>query len=256
MPQPGGRLRLADRAAAQLLAGVVVEPGWQPYLLDRDRPVEQQVEGTPDRPHAAAGQVFDQAVPPGQHKSGPDRCAAHRDPLTPLGRQCNGVSVKSVRIVQLDPATLRALADGELPSATPVPLTDHLTVPEHRPLWRRRSQQVCADPTAAAWVTGVVWAPVIGVAVGRPVSTDDRTRPARSRSATRSTRRTSAGATAGPRSPRCWSGRPASRRSGRCGRAYGRTTCLRALVESFGFVPVGQQWDDEDGLETVYERPA
>jgi RimJ/RimL family protein N-acetyltransferase len=30
----------------------------------------------------------------------------------------------------------------------------------------------------------------------------------------------------------------------------------RALVESFGFVPVGQQWDDEDGLETVYERPA
>ena len=30
----------------------------------------------------------------------------------------------------------------------------------------------------------------------------------------------------------------------------------RALVESFGFIPVGQQWDDEDGLETVYERPA
>jgi RimJ/RimL family protein N-acetyltransferase len=30
----------------------------------------------------------------------------------------------------------------------------------------------------------------------------------------------------------------------------------RALVESFGFVPVGQQWDDEDGLETIYERPA
>jgi hypothetical protein len=29
-----------------------------------------------------------------------------------------------------------------------------------------------------------------------------------------------------------------------------------ALVDSCGFVAVGQQWDEEDGLRTVYERPA
>ena len=28
-----------------------------------------------------------------------------------------------------------------------------------------------------------------------------------------------------------------------------------ALVRSFGFVHIGEQWDDEDGLELVFERP-
>lgn len=167
------------------------------------------------------------------------------------------MSVKSVRIVQLDPATLRALADGELPSATPVPLTDHLTAPEHRPLWRRRSQQVCADPTAAAWVTGVVWAPVIGVAVGRAgfhgppdaagtVEVGYAIDPAYQR---RGYGRAALAALLE---------RAAREPAVRTVRASVRPDNLpsRALVESFGFVPVGQQWDDEDGLETVYERPA
>lgn len=28
-----------------------------------------------------------------------------------------------------------------------------------------------------------------------------------------------------------------------------------ALVTAFGFTPVGEQWDEEDGLETIYELP-
>jgi L-amino acid N-acyltransferase YncA len=28
-----------------------------------------------------------------------------------------------------------------------------------------------------------------------------------------------------------------------------------ATIRPFGFVQVGEQWDDEDGLELVYERP-
>lgn len=60
--------------------------------------------------------------------------------------------------MHLDPATLHALAAGELPIASPVPLTDHLASLEHRPLWRRRSRQVAVDPAAAARVTGVFWA--------------------------------------------------------------------------------------------------
>ena len=29
-----------------------------------------------------------------------------------------------------------------------------------------------------------------------------------------------------------------------------------ATLRPFGFTRVGEQWDDEDGLEIVYERPA
>jgi RimJ/RimL family protein N-acetyltransferase len=165
--------------------------------------------------------------------------------------------VKSVRIVHLDPPTLHALAAGEPPLASPVPLTDHLAGPEHRPLWRRRSRQVAADPAAADWVTGLIWAPEIRTAVGR----------------------------AGFHGPPDAAGTvevgyaidPAYRRQGYARAALGAlleraagepaVTTVRAsvrpdnvgsrtLVEAFGFVPVGQQWDDEDGLETVYERPA
>ncbi|WP_412175683.1 GNAT family N-acetyltransferase [Cellulomonas sp. SG140] len=32
-------------------------------------------------------------------------------------------------------------------------------------------------------------------------------------------------------------------------------TASRALVASFGLVEVGEQWDDEDGLETIFELP-
>jgi [ribosomal protein S5]-alanine N-acetyltransferase len=33
-------------------------------------------------------------------------------------------------------------------------------------------------------------------------------------------------------------------------------TASRRLVEQYGFVEVGEQLDDEDGLEIVYEVPA
>jgi RimJ/RimL family protein N-acetyltransferase len=177
--------------------------------------------------------------------------------LKSLDGMCNGRAVKSVRIVQLDPATVRALASGARPAASPVPLTDHLTDPEHRPLWRRRSRQIDEDPAAAAWVTGVVWDPEIGTAVGR----------------------------AGFHGPPDEAGMvevgyaidPAYRRQGYARAALAvllaraasepavttvrasvrpDNTGSRALVAEFGFVAVGEQWDDEDGLETVYERPA
>ena len=166
--------------------------------------------------------------------------------------------MKSVRIVQLDPATLRALAAGELPLASPVPLTDHLTGPEHRPLWRRRSRQVAADPAAA----GVGHRCRLGARRSAspsagPASTDRRTRPAWSRSATRSTPRTGARGYARAALAALLD-RAAREPAVHTVRASVRPDNLasRALVESFGFVPVGQQWDDEDGLETVYERPA
>jgi RimJ/RimL family protein N-acetyltransferase len=165
--------------------------------------------------------------------------------------------VKSVRIVQLDPATLRSLAAGEPPVASPMPLTDYLTGPEHRPLWRRRSRQVAADPAAAAWVTGLVWAPAIGTAVGRAGfhgPPDDAGMVEIGYAIDPAYRRQGYARAALTALLDRATREPSVRRV----RASVRpdNVASRALLESFGFVPVGEQCDYEDGLETVYERPA
>lgn len=143
-----------------------------------------------------------------------------------------------------------------MPAAGPVPLTEHLAGPEHRSLWRRRSRQVDADPAAAAWITGVVWDPEIRTAVGRAgfhgppdgtgmVEVGYAIDPAyRRRGYARAALAVLLDRAA--REPAVMTVR-ASVRPDNVG--------SRALVAEFGFVPVGEQWDDEDGLETVYERP-
>jgi RimJ/RimL family protein N-acetyltransferase len=170
---------------------------------------------------------------------------------------CKGAAVKSVRIVQLDAATLAALAAGKPPTGSRVPLTEDLAGPDHQALWRRRSLQVAADPAAAAWVTGVVWAPDIAVAVGRAGfhGPPDATGMVEVGYAIDPAYRRQGYARA---ALAALLDRAAREPAVRTVRASVRpdNVASRALVESFGFVPVGQQWDDEDGLETVYERPA
>lgn len=165
-----------------------------------------------------------------------------------------------VRIVQLDPATLAALADGDLGAAaatSPVPLTDYCVTEDWRWTWRYRAAQVLEDPTSREWVTGLVWAVDLGQVVGR----------------------------AGFHGPPDDGGMvevgyavdPGFRRRGFAAAALQTmldraaadptVTVVRAsispgnlpserLVARFGFVQVGEQWDEEDGLELVYERPA
>jgi RimJ/RimL family protein N-acetyltransferase len=162
-----------------------------------------------------------------------------------------------VRIVQLEPAALRALAEGDPASASAaagLPLTPYLAGPDCRGVWRRRSDQVRADPGSAGWVTGIVWDDGRRLAVGR----------------------------AGFHGPPDAAGMvevgyaidPAHRRQGyaraalvalldRAAREPGvRTvratvspdnTASRELILQYGFVEVGEQWDEEDGLEIVYE---
>jgi RimJ/RimL family protein N-acetyltransferase len=164
-----------------------------------------------------------------------------------------------VELVQVDAAVLRALADGDLAAANaraPVPLTLYLAGPECRGVWGVRAVQVVEDPPSAAWVTRIVWDPEREIAVGR----------------------------AGYHGPADATGMvevgysidPAYRRRGyaraallvlleRAARESGVTTvrasispanvASRDLVLSHGFTEVGTQWDDEDGLEIVYEVP-
>ncbi|MFD5090071.1 GNAT family N-acetyltransferase [Amycolatopsis thailandensis] len=165
-----------------------------------------------------------------------------------------------VRIVQLTGPVFDSLALGDLAGATaagPVPLTAYLAGPDRRGLWRRRAEQVAADPGSAAWVTGIIWDRQRLLAVG----------------------------TAGYHGPPDTAGMveigyavdPAYRRRGYA-RAALESLLARAakeplvhtvrvtispdntasyrLASQYGFVRVGEQWDDEDGLEIIYETPA
>lgn len=165
-----------------------------------------------------------------------------------------------VRIVHLSEAVHAALADGDLDGANelaPVPLPPAFAAEDWRWLWALRRDQVRSDPVAAGWVTGAIWAADEAVVVGR----------------------------AGFHGPPDAAGMvelgyevlPAHRRRGHA-RAALAAMLRRAAVETqvqtvrvtispdnaashavigpFGFVRVGEQWDEQDGLEIVYEVDA
>jgi len=162
-----------------------------------------------------------------------------------------------VLIVQLEAVTLAALGDGDLALAertSPVPLSAWLASEECAGTWRRRAKQVVETPEDTAWVTGVVWDVDAGRAVGR------------------------AGFHAAPDPDGLvevgYAIDPAHRRRGyaraaleamiaRARQEPGVTTvratvspdnhASRALIDQYGFVENGEQWDDEDGLEVILE---
>lgn len=71
-----------------------------------------------------------------------------------------------------------------------------------------------------------------------------------------STRPTDDRATRAPPWRRCSSAQHVNRECAPFGRPSARTTPLRALVLQYTFTEVGEQWDDEDGLETIFEVDA
>lgn len=162
-----------------------------------------------------------------------------------------------MRVVHLTAAAFRALAEGDLEAAnaaSPVPLTPYFVSPDWRGTWRMRSAQVEQDPASAAWVTGVIWDEQQQVAVGR----------------------------AGYHGPPDDAGMveigyavdPAYRRRGYARAALEAllqraarepqvkvarvtispdNTASYALAAQYGFAKTGEQWDEEDGLEIIYE---
>ena len=162
--------------------------------------------------------------------------------------------------MHLTAAAFRALAAGDLTAAnaaSPVPLTEYFVGPDWRGTWRMRDEQVREDPASAAWVTGVIWDEQERIAVGR----------------------------AGYHGPPDDHGMveigyavdPAYRRRGyaraaleallrRAAREPAVTvarvtispdnTASYTLAMQYGFTKVGEQWDEEDGLEIIYEVAA
>lgn len=163
-----------------------------------------------------------------------------------------------VTIIQLPAAAVHALAAGRLAAAdaaSPVPLTPAFL--EETGLWRMRSRQLHDDPACAAWITGAVRDERLGLTVGRagfhgPPDGDgvvevgyaidpEHRRRGYARAAlefllARAAREPAVTAVRASISP--------------------DNDVSRNLVLRHGFVRVGEQWDEEDGLEIVFEVPA
>ena len=164
-----------------------------------------------------------------------------------------------VEIVQLDAAALRALADGDQAAAertSPVPLTPYLAGPDCRRVWTYRASQVVEDPVSAGWVTGIVWDPERCIAVGRAGyhgPPDDQGMVEVGYSIDPQYRRQGYARAA----LRALLARAAADPDVRTFRATISPDNLasRDLVLAHGLIEVGEQMDDEDGLEIVYEVP-
>jgi [ribosomal protein S5]-alanine N-acetyltransferase len=167
-------------------------------------------------------------------------------------------SPKAVRFVPLPGAALAALAAGDLAaasSAAGVTLTPYFTTPEAIWLWQLRIGQIAADPPSARWFARAAVAEPDGVVVGH----------------------------AGFHGPPDEAGMvevgysvdPAWRRQGyatamlsellkRAATEPGVKTVRASIspdnagslatVARFGFTQNGEQWDEEDGLELIFER--
>lgn len=155
---------------------------------------------------------------------------------------------------------MSALLDGDLPGASRlagVSLTEYFVTDRARWLWQFRLDQMAAGPDHARWI---VRQAVVGdnglvvghagfhgppdevgmVEIGYSVAPDFR-RQGYARSALIELLRRAAAETAVT--------------TVRATISPGNVASL-ATISGFGFVEVGEQWDEEDGLELVFEAPA
>jgi [ribosomal protein S5]-alanine N-acetyltransferase len=167
---------------------------------------------------------------------------------------------KSVRFVELSSTAMAALLLGDLSGAsseTGVRLTDYFVTDRAQWLWRYRVEQMAADPTSARWIVRAAVAEPEGMVVGH------------------------AGFHGPPDAAGmvevAYSVAPEFRRRGyaramlaellRRAAAEPAVTTVRATISpdnaaslatirGFGFEPRGEQWDEEDGLELIFEVPA
>jgi len=174
----------------------------------------------------------------------------------PEGRRCP----QRVRIVHLTAPVFRALADGDLRAAnmvSPVPLSAYFAGPEWRPVWGMRSKQVEENPADTEWVTGVIWDERQQVAVGRAGyhGSPDPSGMVEIGYAVDPAYRRRGYARAALEALLQRAAREPQVRTVRVTISPDNVASCR-LASQYGFTEVGEQWDDEDGLEIIYEVDA
>jgi RimJ/RimL family protein N-acetyltransferase len=163
-----------------------------------------------------------------------------------------------VRIVHLRAAAFAALADGDLATAQqacPVPLSPYFAGPDWAAVWRLRHAQVMADPASAAWVTGVIWDDARSVAAGRAGfhGPPDPAGMVEIGYAVVPELRRQGYAAAALTALLDRTAREPAVRTVRLSIAPANSVSRRLAVRH-GFREVGEQMDDVDGPEIVYER--
>jgi RimJ/RimL family protein N-acetyltransferase len=180
-------------------------------------------------------------------------------PITPLDAPWPSTATPAVQLVQLSRTTIDALADEDLELANEqaaVELSPYFVESASAHTWRRRSRQLAVTPADAGWITRVIYDPVRRLAVGQSGyhgAPDERGMVEVGYAVDVAFRR---------------QGYARSALTALLERARLEPTVTvvratispdnlpsRALVAQFGFVAVGEQWDDEDGLETIFELP-
>ncbi|HEX6516802.1 MAG TPA: GNAT family N-acetyltransferase [Nocardioidaceae bacterium] len=170
----------------------------------------------------------------------------------------NSPDAKRVRLVALPPGAMRALVNGQTEAASElagVRLSEFLAGAECTWLWRLRLDQIERDPRSAAWVARAAVAEPEEVVVGHAgfhgppdeagvVEVGYTVDPAFRRRGY---------ARAMLRELLRWAAGDPSVTRVRASISPDNVASL-ATIDGFGFTQVGEQWDDEDGLELVFEH--
>ncbi len=163
----------------------------------------------------------------------------------------------TIHLVELSVDSMRALLSGDLAGASAaagVRLTDYFIADSSIWLWRIRVDQIRRDPTSADWVARAVVDDDTGVVVGHAGfhgPPDD-------------TGMVEVGYSVDPRYRRRGHAREMLAALIDRAKTEPQVRGVRAAISpdnvgslatvaGFGFSQVGEQWDDEDGLELVFE---
>jgi [ribosomal protein S5]-alanine N-acetyltransferase len=162
-----------------------------------------------------------------------------------------------VRFVELSSAAMSALLDGSLAGASReagVALTPYFVTEDALRLWQRRVSQVAADPSSARWVARAVVAEPEGVVVGHAGfhgPPDQAGMVEVAYSVDPACRRRGYARAMLAALLRRAAAEPAVR-TVRATISPGNVASL-ATISGFGFTEAGEQWDDEDGRELIFE---
>ena len=167
------------------------------------------------------------------------------------------MTASAVRIVQLPAEAIIALADADLAganAASPVPLTEWMVSESSVRTWRYRAVQAVQSPEDLPWITGVLWDDEEQVAVGQSGF----------HAAPDADGMVEVGYGVDPAYRRRGYARAALELAIARARSEPTVRTLRAtispdneaslgLIRQYPFVHNGEQWDEEDGLELIYE---